>query len=475
MSGVITDQLAQGHGNGKAVWISKNDSLEEDARRDWIDIGNDGDMLFGKKKFADMNTPVKQGKGIMFTTYPMIRGSDGKRLNQLMGWLGKDFDGVIALDEAHAANNLIEEEEKKEGGFARKKAASDTAKNIFALTQAYPKARVLYVSATGATEVKNLGMLDRLGLWGPGTSFVNRPAFLDQIKRGGTAAMELVARDMKGMGAYISRSLSLRAGKYSKEGVTYRRLEHNLTDSQKEIYNEIARGWQHVLQRMDAALDGIAGEEKDPRKRGAARKRAVSQFWNSQQSSIGQVIRAMKMPSLLADIEKQLKNGNSAVIQLTKTDEAALNKAIRRMGEDDTYDDIDLTPKQALLSFLQNSFPIEEYHEVPIGHTDDGKPITEWKILKDDHGNNVINQEALAIRDELISNIDSIRFPDSPLDMLINTFGADQVAEVTGRSKREVTECFLIGLHFYCVSLNSGIYIIRKQPSSFVALRSRVL
>jgi hypothetical protein len=382
ISGVITDQLAQGHGNGKAVWISKNEPLEADARRDWKDIGNDPDMLFGKKKFASADDPVKQGKGVMFTTYSMLRGKDGKRLKQLMDWLGPDFDGVIALDEAHTANNLVESEEKKVGGFSRKKAASDTAKNIFALTQAYPKARVLYVSATGATEVNNLGMLDRLGLWGPGRAFDSRAAFLEQIRRGGKAAMELAARDMKAMGVYISRSISLRRGKYSKEDVKYRRLEHALTENQKEVYNEIARGWQHVLKNMDAAIEAIAGEEKDPKKKKAAKGGALSQFWNAQQSSTGQVIRAMKMPSMLADIKKQLDNGNSVVIQLTKTDEAGLTKALGRMGEDDTYDDLDLTPKQALLSYLQNSFPIHEYHEVVIGHKDDGKPITTWEVMK---------------------------------------------------------------------------------------------
>ena len=39
------------------------------------------------------------------------------------------------------------------------------------LQNALPKARIVYSSATGATEVHNLVYADRLGLWGAGTAF----------------------------------------------------------------------------------------------------------------------------------------------------------------------------------------------------------------------------------------------------------------------------------------------------------------
>ncbi|WP_196489951.1 strawberry notch-like NTP hydrolase domain-containing protein, partial [Erythrobacter donghaensis] len=55
-----------------------------------------------------------------------------------------------------------------------------------------PDARVLYASATGASEVNNLAYAVRLGLWGPGTAFANREDFISQIRAGGIAAMELV-------------------------------------------------------------------------------------------------------------------------------------------------------------------------------------------------------------------------------------------------------------------------------------------
>jgi hypothetical protein len=112
ISGIITDQMARGHGDGKAVWITKNDKLAEDALRDWTDIGNDPKTMFSKKgNFEDQKKPVARDKGVMLTTYPLLnpRKGDKSRFNQITAWLGKDYDGVIVLDEAHIANNVVDE------------------------------------------------------------------------------------------------------------------------------------------------------------------------------------------------------------------------------------------------------------------------------------------------------------------------------------------------------------------------------
>lgn len=53
------------------------------------------------------------------------------------------------------------------------------------LQRRLPNARVLYVSATGATEASNLGYMQRLGLWGPGTSFVSKDEFIDLLQQQG--------------------------------------------------------------------------------------------------------------------------------------------------------------------------------------------------------------------------------------------------------------------------------------------------
>lgn len=41
-----------------------------------------------------------------------------------------------------------------------------------------PEARVVYCSATGASEPRNMGYMVRLGLWGDGTSFIDFREFL---------------------------------------------------------------------------------------------------------------------------------------------------------------------------------------------------------------------------------------------------------------------------------------------------------
>ena len=64
-----------------------------------------------------------------------------------------------------------------------------------------PSARILYVSATGATTVHNLAYAQRLGLWGGADfPFATRAEFVEAIEAGGVAAMEMLARDLKALG-----------------------------------------------------------------------------------------------------------------------------------------------------------------------------------------------------------------------------------------------------------------------------------
>ncbi len=91
------------------------------------------------------------------------------------------------------------------------------------LQHALPNARVVYVSATGATTVHNLAYAQRLGLWGgEDFPFATRAEFVEAIEDGGVAAMEVLARDLKALGLYQARSLSY-------EGVEYELVEHQLT------------------------------------------------------------------------------------------------------------------------------------------------------------------------------------------------------------------------------------------------------
>ena len=78
------------------------------------------------------------------------------------------------------------------------------------LQLAAPRARVFYISATGATSVHNLAYAARLGLWGQGPEypFPSPESFVSAMEAGGVAAMEVVARDLKTLGLYTARAQS---------------------------------------------------------------------------------------------------------------------------------------------------------------------------------------------------------------------------------------------------------------------------
>ena len=53
--------------------------------------------------------------------------------------------------------------------------------SVVDLQDRLPNARIVYASATGATEVANLAYAARLGLWGRGTPFPTVEAFVEKM------------------------------------------------------------------------------------------------------------------------------------------------------------------------------------------------------------------------------------------------------------------------------------------------------
>ncbi|MEJ1934523.1 strawberry notch family protein, partial [Nostoc sp. NIES-2111] len=208
-AGIILDNWCQGR--RKAIWVSKSSALIEDARRDWCALG-------GNKKDIINLSNIKLGdtipftEGILFCTYSTLRSQkNGKsRLKQIVEWAGKDFEGAIAFDECHAMGNAMAVE-----GTLGLVSASQQGIVGLRLQNALPLARVVYVSATGATKVSNLSYANRLGLWQTGDfPFNSREDFVESIEVGGIAAMEVVARDLKALGLYLARSLSFDGVEY---------------------------------------------------------------------------------------------------------------------------------------------------------------------------------------------------------------------------------------------------------------------
>jgi len=436
ISGIIMSSLNAGQGSGKAIWLSKNSDLFKDATRDWTGIGGDGGSLFDLSKFkatqgdkgAKSVAPLPIDKGILFGTYATVTGTKGEvpgaRKEQLKAWLGEDFDGVIVLDEAHLASNLG----MGRGTRGRPK-PSETALGMREIQDMFPKARVVYVTATVASDPAQLGFLDRLGLWGKGKAFVKASDLVGAVQSAGLAGMELVARDLKARGLYIARNLSY-------HGVNYRTLEHPLSTEQTEAYDIAAGAWQKVLENVNQVIEAMTDGHNSGKLKGAA----LSKFYGQQQAFFNSLLTSLTLPSAFEDMQKQVEAGNSVVIQLTETGEARQNRAINEAatramesGEEMDVASIDLSPKDILIGFLKSGFPVNAVKEVA-----DEEGHTRWEVVRDSQGNPVQDPEAVAKRDDLISEIATLRLPGSALDEILKEFGTDNVAEITGRSERRV-------------------------------------
>jgi predicted RNA methylase len=420
----IMDQWCRGR--KRAVWISKSTALIEDARRDWSALGGLAIDIQPLDAFPFGN-PIAMGSGILFLTYATLRSQRHdtlSRLQQILAWLGPNHDGMIVFDEAHAMSNAAGTE--TEFGTAR---GSDQGLAGVRLQNALPRARILYVSATGATDPSNLCYAARLGLWGPDTAFGRRETFMAAMTAGGIAAMEVVARDLKAMGLYLARALSF-------EGVEYERLEHALTTDQIALYDTYADGWATIHANLDEALraaniiDRMGGDTLNGQALGAA----LSRFESAKQRFFSQLLVAMKVPSLIQAITGEVAAGNSAVVQLVTTAEAVLDRRLAELAPEDRASlDLELSPREYMIDYLRAAFPVRQMRVFK-----DAAGETRSELMLDDAGGPVICESAVRLRDEMIEHFCALPPIPTALDALIAHFGKDMVAEVTGRSRRIV-------------------------------------
>ena len=303
------------------------------------------------------------------------------------------------------------------------------------LQHALPAARVVYVSATGATTVHNLAYAQRLGLWGGvDFPFATRAEFVEAIEAGGVAAMEVLARDLKSLGLYTARSLSY-------EGVEYELVEHALTPEQRRIYDAYAGAFEVIHNNLTAALEAthITGGSRDgggSRTLNAQAKSAArSAFESTKQRFYNHLLTAMKTPTLIKCIERDLEAGHAAVVQLVSTGEALMERRLAEIPTEEWGDvAVDVTPREMALTYLAHSFPTQLFEE----YTDSDGNLASRPVLRD--GQPVQCREAVERRDRLIEHLASLDPVPGALDQIVQHFGADRVAEVTGRSRRIVAK-----------------------------------
>ncbi|MGH9823033.1 MAG: strawberry notch-like NTP hydrolase domain-containing protein, partial [Blastocatellia bacterium] len=279
LAGIIADNWNQNR--QRALWLSVNNDLLESTRRDLTDLG----MQIPLARINDYQAAaeITLPRGVIFSSYSSLISSaksGARRLDQIQRWLGAE--GVVILDEAHKAKNALA------GGRGE---PTLTGQAVIDLQDAecHPDYRVVYSSATGATDVRNMAYMTRLGLWGKGTAFPGGfQEFMTEIDAGGVGAMEMVSRDMKALGIYASGSISFGVCPRSGEAVEYRERIHKLSPEQREMYNRAAEAWQVVLRNINGALQMTNGGRR-------ARANAMNKFWGDHQRFFRQVICAFKV------------------------------------------------------------------------------------------------------------------------------------------------------------------------------------
>ncbi|AFL54940.1 methylase [Sinorhizobium glycinis] len=423
-AGIILDNWLQGR--RRHLWISKSETLIEDAQRDWSALGQEKLLVTPLSRFRQ-GEAIKLEEGILFVTFATLRTDEreGKqsRVQQIVDWLGNDFDGVIIFDEGHAMANAA-------GGKSERgeKAASQQGRAGLRLQRALPDARVVYVSATGASEVESLAYAERLGLWGSADfPFSTRSEFIAAIEDGGVATMEVLARDLKAMGLYASRSLSF-------EGVEYDILEHELTKEQVRIYDSYAEAFQIIHNNLNEALEasGIISSKGTLNKN--AKAAARSAFESSKQRFFNHLLTSMKTPALINAIDKDVEEGHAAIVQIISTGQSLTERRLAEIPTEEWGDvQVDVTPREIVAEYLNHSFPTQLFEEYS-----DAEGNLLSRPVYDAAGNPVLCREAVVRRDALLERLGSLPAIPTALDQIVQHFGTDRVAEITGRTRRIV-------------------------------------
>ena len=261
---------------------------------------------------ADARIELEQG--VLLVTYSLLASAG--RLQQLLDWCGDGFDGVVALDEVHRASGTA-----LAGRNTRNARPTKSAEAIDRLQQELPAARVLYCSATSATNVASMGNLSRLHLWGANLPFESAWDFASALGRGGVGASEILAMELKSRGLLVARSLSF-------DGTSFETVACPLSNEQRRTYDAACALWADLLEsarRREAQEDIKIG----------------TIYWGEHLRFFQQLLVSSKVDAAAERVRAALAAGEAVVIGMQSTGAAATEAAADRLassGSSATYD-----------------------------------------------------------------------------------------------------------------------------------------
>ncbi|XP_072033726.1 uncharacterized protein [Amphiura filiformis] len=404
IAAIILDNYVRGR--TKHIWFSISADLKVDAQRDVKDLGCHIKVIEGcqhlDKETRVFGLPSDFTHGVIFSTYATLVSSVSKgggwsnkrrsRLDQLIKWCGGDkFDGCLIFDECHKAKHFVPGKESS---------STKVAVAVTSIQRMLPNARVLYCSATGVTDVKNMAFMERLGLWGTGAPFKSFDHFLEAINRRGLGVAEMLAMEMKASGMYVSRGLSFRAAEFDT-------IETPLTPKQNKMYDVAAHVWNELRKALESAIE----------RTNTSSSRVWSSFWGCHQRFFKQLCLGVKVPAVVKEAKAALESGHSVVIGLQTTGEASLESEM--LKSDSKLTEFISIAREILIRFINQHFPTQVIVSPNEPRKDD-----EWSVQA---------------KNLLMGFATKIELPNSPLDEIIDQLGGTSaVAEMTGRRGRLV-------------------------------------
>jgi hypothetical protein len=331
-------------------------------------------------------------------------------------WLGADFDGVIAFDEAHNLRNRRRGRGRQRHGARRRRAAEPAAERARGVRLRHRRDRSIQPHVRA-----------RLGLWGANTPFVDaNEAFAAEIARRGARGDGARRARHEGAGQ-LHRALAL---------LRRRRRTSSWTPAHAAADRNLRRARQGVADRPAEHQPGAQGHQ--PGKNGKAKSAALSRFWSRTSASSIRSSRRLQTPTIIERAQAELADGNAVVFQLVNTNEATQERAARaREAEGTALEELDFTPRDAdrVRAQRRTRCRSTRWSAIRRPAPSRARRCRSWtRRAARCHGQGA-GRQARCADPEARSEI---RVPDNPIDLIIEAIGDKNTAEVTGRGRRFV-------------------------------------